>query len=225
MIKRQSQFIESSTNIEYIYLNDYNDYRLYKLIPKYGSTQSQMFTANKLIEKYLQESFETSDRSYPNVIQFCGTTILAFFARNITLSTENIHALLLAHLEAYDNSQYICYLSVLKEHRERGLGTKLLNEFINEAIRANNSQVSLNVNTENTNAMSLYLKCGMRCINFIPGYYFGDRTYATQNAFTMVLQLKNVKNSTTVCQSTTAVEIPQQEEANYRQKCPQALIG
>ena len=225
MIKRQSQFIESSTNIEYIHLNDFNDYRLYKLTQKSGSTADQRYTANKRIEKYLQESFETPERSYPDVIQFCGMTMLAFFARNATLSTENIHALLLARLEAYDNSQYICFLSVLKEHRERGLGTKLLNEMINEAIRTKNSQVSLHVNTENTNAFSLYLKCGMRCISFIPNYYYGDRTYATQNAFTMILQLKNVKNSTSVCQSPSAIEISQQEEAMYKQKCPQALTG
>jgi ribosomal protein S18 acetylase RimI-like enzyme len=206
-------------------VTDYNDYLLYKLIYKYNSTQTQISTVNKLIEKYLQESFETPQKSYPDVIQYCGTKILAFFARNTTLSMENIHALLLARLIAYDNSEYICFLSVLKEHRQRGLGTKLLNEFINDAIRANNSQVSLHVNTENTNALSLYVKCGMRCIEFIPGFYFGDQLYATQNAFTMILQIKNVRNSTTVCQSTTAVEISQQEDAFYRQRCPQAFTG
>jgi ribosomal protein S18 acetylase RimI-like enzyme len=206
-------------------VTDYNDYLLYKLIYKYNSTQTQISTVNKLIEKYLQESFETPQKSYPDVIQYCGTKILAFFARNTTLSMENIHALLLARLIAYDNSEYICFLSVLKEHRQRGLGTKLLNEFINDAIRANNSQVSLHVNTENTNALSLYVKCGMRCIEFIPGFYFGDQLYATQNAFTMILQIKNVRNSTTVCQSTTAVEISQQEDVFYRQRCPQAFTG
>jgi len=206
-------------------VTDYNDYLLYKLIYKYNSTQTQISTVNKLIEKYLQESFETPQKSYPDVIQYCGTTMLAFFARNTTLSMENIHALLLARLIAYDNSEYICFLSVLKEHRQRGLGTKLLNEFINDAIRANNSQVSLHVNTENTNALSLYVKCGMRCIEFIPGFYFGDQLYATQNAFTMILQIKNVRNSTTVCQSTTAVEISQQEDVFYRQRCPQAFTG
>jgi ribosomal protein S18 acetylase RimI-like enzyme len=206
-------------------MDNYNDYLLYKLIYKYGSTQSQTLTANKFLEKYLQESFETPERSYPNVLQFCGTTILAYFARNTSISMKNINGLLLARLEVYDNSKYICYLSVLKEHRQKGLGTKLLNEFINEAIRANSSRISLHVNTENTNAMSLYSKCGMRCISFIPDYYFGDRTYATQNAFTMSLQLRNVKNSTAACQFATAVEIPPEEDAYYKQACPQALIG
>jgi ribosomal protein S18 acetylase RimI-like enzyme len=222
---KQSQFTEPSTNIQYVYVTDHDDYRLYKLIPTYDLTQAQIFTTNKLLEKYLQESFETPERSYPNVLQYCGTTMMAFFVQNSTLSLSNINALVLGRLEAYDNSKYICYLSTLKEHRQKGLGTKLLNEFINEAIRANHSRVSLHVNTENTGAMSLYLKCGMRCIQFIPGYYFGDRTYATQNAFIMTLQLKNVKNSTTVCQSTTAIEIPQQEDAFYRQTCPQAFTG
>jgi ribosomal protein S18 acetylase RimI-like enzyme len=206
-------------------VTDHDDYRLYKLIPKYDLTQAQIFTTNKLLENYLQESFETPERSYPNVLQYCGTTMMAFFVRNSTLSLSNINALVLGRLEAYDNSKYICYLSTLKEHRQKGLGTKLLNEFINEAIRANSSRISLHVNTENTNAMSLYSKCGMRCISFIPNYYFGDRTYATQNAFTMSLQLRNVKNSTAACQFATAVEIPPEEDAYYKQACPQALIG
>ncbi|CAF2667101.1 unnamed protein product [Rotaria sp. Silwood2] len=222
---RQSQFTERSTNIEFGHVIDYADYRLYKLIPKGGSTRAQTFTVNKWLEEYLQESFETPNRSYPNVVQLCSTTMLAFFIRNTTISVKNINALLLARLEAYDNSKYICYISVLKEHRQNGLGTKLLNELIKDAIRAKNSRVSLHVNTENQSAMSLYLKCGMRCIDYIPGYYFGDQTYATQNAFTMTLQIKNVKNTTAVCQSTTAVEISSQEEAFYKQKCPRAYNG
>ncbi len=222
---RQSYFIEPSTNIEYVYMNNHDDYRLYKLIHRSNSTPTQTSTVNKLLEQYLQESFDTPSRPYPNVVHLCGSSMLAFFSRNTTVSMKNISGLLLARLEAYDNSKYICFLSVLHEHRQKGLGTQLLKEFINEAIRAGNSRVTLHVNTENTNAMSLYVKCGMRCIEFVPGFYFGDRTYATQNAFAMALQMKNVKNSTTVCQSTNAVEISQQEEAIYRQKCPQAFNG
>ncbi|CAF1073292.1 unnamed protein product [Rotaria sordida] len=222
---RQSQFTERLTNIEFIHLTDYDDYRLYKLIHKYGSTQAQTFTVNKWLEEYLQESFETPNRYYPNTVQWCSTTMLAFFIRNTTLSMKNINALLLARLEAYDNSKYICYISVLKEHRQNGLGTKLLNEIIKDAIQAKNSRISLHANTENKSALSLYLKCGMRCMAYIPGYYFGDQTYATQNAFTMTLQIKNIKNSTTVCHSTTAVEISSQEEALYKQQCPQAFTG
>ncbi|CAF3347953.1 unnamed protein product [Rotaria socialis] len=222
---RYPQFIEPSTNIEYIHLADHNEYRLYKLTLRHGSTRSQIYTVNKWLEEYLQESFETPNRFYPNVVEVCGTTMLAFFIQNTTVSTKNINALLLARLEAYDNSKYICYISVLKEHRQTGLGTKLLNEFIKDAIRLNNARVSLHVNTENKSALSLYLKCGMRCIDYIPGYYFGDQSYATQNAFSMVLEVKNVRNSTIVCQSAAAVEISPNEQAIYEQKCPQAFNG
>ncbi|CAF0718823.1 unnamed protein product [Adineta steineri] len=222
---KQSQYIEPSTNIQYVYMSDYENYRLYKLIPRSSSTVTQTAIANKWLDQYLKLSFETPDRSYPYVVQYCGSNMLAFFLRNTTVSIQNINALLMSRLEAYDNSQYVCYLSVLKEHRQHGLGTKLLNVFINEAIRTNNARVSLHVNTENKSALSLYLKCGMRCTDYISGYYFGDRTYPTQNAFTMTLQLKNVQNSTAVCQSTTAVNIPQQEDAVYKQRCPQALAG
>ncbi|CAF3695122.1 unnamed protein product [Rotaria sp. Silwood1] len=225
MTRQSPQFTEQLTNIEFVHVADYDDYRLYKLIHKYGSMPAQTFTANKWLEEYLQKSFETPNRSYPNIVQWCGTTMLAFFIQNTTLSVKNINALILARLEAYDNSKYICYISVLKEHRQKGLGTKLLNELIKDAIRAKNSRVSLHVNTENKSAVSLYFKCGMRCIEYVPGYYFGDKTYATPNAFIMTLQIKNVKNNTTVCQSTNAVEITAEEEAFYKQKCPQALNG
>lgn len=217
--------METSTNIEYIYVTNYDDYHLYKLIHKYDSTQTQILTVNKLLEEYLQKSFEISNQSFPNVIQSCGTTMLAFFHRNASISLKNINALLLARLEAYDNSKYICYISVLREHRRKGLGTKLLNEMIKEAIQSKNTRVSLHVNTENKNALSLYVRCGMRCIGYIPGYYFGDQTYPTQNAFAMTLQIKNVKNSTEVCQFENAVDIPPQEEAFYKLRCPQTFTG
>ena len=216
----QSGLIEPSTNLEYVYIDDYNDYRLYQLRYLYNSTFVHILTINRYLEIYLQISFETPDRSYSNILQLCGTNILAFFARNTTPSIANIHGLLLARLEAYDNSKYICYLSVLPEHRQKGLGTKLLNEMIVEAIREKNSQVALHVNTENSNALSLYVKCGMRCFGVIPNYYYGDRTYATQNAFLMVLQLKNVRDFSAVCQNSTAVVISQEEEYLSKQKCP-----
>ena len=221
----QPHFIERSTNIEFIYLTDHGDYRLYKLIHKYGSTQAQRVAVNRFLEQYLQESFDTPNRRYPNVVQLCGTTMMAFFIRNTTLSMRNICGLLMARLEADESSKYICYLSVLREHRRKGLGTKLLNEFIKETIRLNYSQVSLHVNTENKGAISLYLKCGMRCINYIPGFYLGDSTYTTPNAFMMILHLKNVKNSSTVCLFPCAVEISLQEEAFYEQTCSQASVG
>lgn len=220
---RQSHFIEQLTNIEYTYLANYDNYYLYQLVHQYNSTQAQILLVNRWLERYLQESFDTPNRTYPDVVQFCGATMLAFFPHNTNISLPNIKALLMSRLEAYDNSKYICYISVLKEHQNKGLGTKLLNELIKEAIRTKNTRVTLHVNPENKNALSIYLKCGMRCIHYISGYYFGDQTYATQNAFTMTLETKNVKNLATVCQSATAVVIPPHEEVFYKTKCPQAV--
>lgn len=222
---RSSSFIEQLTNTEYVYVTDYDGYHLYRLIHRSGATSGQIYNINKWIEEYLQKSFETLNRPYPNIIHVCGTTMFAFFVQNSTISTKNIKGLLLARLEAYDNSKYICYVSVLKEHRSRGLGTRLLNELIKDAIRSNNTRVTLHVNTENKSAISLYLKCGMRCTYYIPSYYFGDPTYSTQNAFTMSLQLKNIRNSTAVCQSDTAVVIPSEEQVASRRTCPQFYNG
>ncbi|CAF0718935.1 unnamed protein product [Adineta ricciae] len=218
-------FVETSTNIQYTFVSNHRDYRLYKLIPKAGINQAQVNFINRNLEQYLRESFDAPQRHYFNVLQQCGTTILAFFSNNSTLGLNKISALLLAHREAYDNSEYVCFLSTLEEHRQKGLGTKLLNEFIKNSIRSNLSRVTLHVNTENASALTLYLKCGMRCIQHIAGYYYGDQTFASQDAFFMSLQLKNVKNSSATCQSTSAVNIPHNEETSYKQSCPQASSG
>ena len=221
----QSSVTEPSTNVEFIYLTDFGNYQLYKLNSKQDSNQAQALAANKFMEKFLQESYETTSRSYPDVIHFCGGTMLAFLPRNATLSLKNMVGLLLARLEAYDNSQYVCFLSVLKQHREQGLGTRLLSEMINDAVRARNTRLSLHVNTENQNALSVYLKCGMRCAEYFPNFYLADQANPTQHAFGMTLQIRNVKNPTAVCQSTDAVQVSEQEDTLYKQRCPQVSSG
>lgn len=213
------RFTEISTNIEYIFQDRQNDYFLYELRWKNGTNADQIRRANALVEKYLQKSFETPDKSYPHVVEVCGSTVLAFFSRNTSISLNNINALLLARLQPYDNSNYICFLSVLKQHRQRDLATQLLNQFIKRSISLSRSRVTLHVNTKNTNALSLYQKCGMRCIDLVRNYYLGDPTYATQDAFFMALQLKNVKNSAALCRSSSAIDISFQDELLQKQIC------
>lgn len=188
-------------------------------------TEEQMNRTNYWIEKYLQESFNTPNRSYAYMILYCGTTAFASFHRDASLTLEQISGLLLARLEPDIDAFYICYLGVLERHRQRGLGTKLMQLLINEAIETERLFVLLHVNTENHGAFSLYEKCGMRCINYTPNFYLGDDTYATQNAFTMILNLNNVKNSTSVCFSSLAVEIPEEEKNIFQTECPQAVTG
>ena len=225
MASRQSNFIDQLTNIEFEYVTKYDDYYIYKLTLQANFTEQQLNRANELIEKFLQESFETPDRSYAFAILYCGTTTFASFHRDATLTLEHISGLLLARVEAYDNSYYICFLSVLQQHRQRGVGTKLLQVMINEAMERKSSRVTLHVNSENRGAISLYERCGMRCVDFLPNFYIGDDLFATQDAFAMVLQTNNVKNATAVCQSTTAVQISPEEESVYRLRCPHAFAG
>ena len=221
----QPSITEPSTNVEFIYLTDFGNYQLYKLNSKQDSNQVQALAANQVVEKFLQESNETPTRPYPDVIDFCGSTMLAFLPRNATLSLRNMVGLLLSRLEAYDNSQYVCFLSVLKQHREQGLGTRLLSEMINGAVRVKNTRLSLHVNTENQNALSVYLKCGMRCAEYFPNFYLADQTHPTQHAFGMTLEMRNVKNPTAICQSTDAVQVSEQDDTLYKQRCPQVSSG
>jgi len=133
----------------------------------------------------------TPERSYPYVAQLCGTTILAFFAWNTTPTINNINAILTARLEIDRISNYVCFLSVSKEYRSTERSWNKMTPWIyqNQLMPSNNSRVTLHVNTENTSALSLYLTCGMRCIDFLPYYYFHDRLYATSDVFFMALQL------------------------------------
>ncbi|CAF1573957.1 unnamed protein product, partial [Didymodactylos carnosus] len=216
-----SKIIDPTTNLDYVYLGLNQDgYRLYKLTLQSNYSAVQYSRANRLIEDYLQRSFNTPSRPYTNIILFCSNMFV--FLPPQSSSLQNISALIMANTASRTN--YICYVSTLSEHRRHGLGTQLLNEMIKESRRTVD-EVSLHVNTVNTDAIPLYLKCGFRCDQYLQNYYFGDNTYPTKDAYYMTLKTLNIKNVTEVCKQENAVQIPTQEEANYKQRCPMNNAG
>jgi len=63
-----------------------------------------------------------------------------------------------------NNQASICDLSVLEKLRKQGIGRTMLLEVVKVLINQEISNISLSVETKNTNALSLYENCGFRII-------------------------------------------------------------
>ena len=60
-----------------------------------------------------------------------------------------------------DNNTPSIAMSVLEEYRNQGIGTRLLNEFLNELRNKGYKRVSLSVQKANY-ALNMYIKCGFK---------------------------------------------------------------
>lgn len=200
-------------------MSEHDDYLIYKLNIQFNSTERQIRNVFQLFENYLQRSFETPNENYAPVIQYCSTSIMAAFHRNSTLSLTNIHGLILGRTEAYDNSKYVCYLSVLKEYRRKRLATRLIQQVVQQSKAENNIRLTLHVNAANQDAIALYRTCGMKCVDIIPNFYINESIHPTSDAFAMMLMMKNVKNASAICLSEDAVQFSNEEIKFYSQRC------
>jgi len=71
----------------------------------------------------------------------------------------------------------INYIVTLPDYRKRGIGKQLL-EYAVEDIKKNQcTSISLEVNTNNIEAINLYLKCGFKKQGIRPNYYQGKDAY------------------------------------------------
>ncbi|UJR37112.1 hypothetical protein I4U23_029816 [Adineta vaga] len=123
---------------------------------------------------------------------------------------------------------YICFISVLPEDRQNRLASILLNQFINHVIKVSKSvtrYVQLHANYENCRAQKLYNRCGFLCNQFIPNGYPDphEPQYKNGHMIRMELNLHNINNKSDVCFDTQAVEISQEEKANYTRFCHQNI--
>ena len=59
---------------------------------------------------------------------------------------------------------------VLPAYRGRGLGREILSRMVETLLAANYDRIGLEVETENRNALGLYLSCGFRVVTTY-GYY------------------------------------------------------
>lgn len=75
----------------------------------------------------------------------------------------------------------ILMLAVKKEHRNRGIGTMLLNRFLVECVNRGVHLVSLEVRSSNLAGIRFYQRFGFMLIGRIPNYYSnGEDGYSLQ---------------------------------------------
>ncbi len=78
----------------------------------------------------------------------------------------------------YERGARILMLAVDKAYRGRGIGSALLNRFIMQCKKEGLSSVSLEVRTNNRNAIQFYANRGFQIISMLDNYYTnGDSAY------------------------------------------------
>jgi ribosomal protein S18 acetylase RimI-like enzyme len=103
--------------------------------------------------------------------------VRAGILRNLADPSEHYY---LAHLDGrpigsirpsiVGNDAYLYGFGVLPAYRGRGLGREILYRTIETLQAANHDRIGIEVETDNRNALSLYLSCGFREVTTY-GYY------------------------------------------------------
>ncbi|CAF0734992.1 unnamed protein product [Rotaria sp. Silwood1] len=225
----KSQLYDRATNIKFIRIgNDYkNAYRLFEL--NLLSNNSIMYDSYQrwfFFEQTLRDLFEMPNARFWYAVMNCMHNYgiaYAFVPLNATSVTANISAMtiLTRQKNSFDNL-YICYMATRKENRRQGLGTSLLQQIVHRALDEQKNgikYITLHVNTLNTIALEFYEKCGWRCYGYLPKYLDPEPHHATNHAYTLILNIDNVKNVTSLCRDPDAVDIKQSDNKQSIENC------
>lgn len=79
---------------------------------------------------------------------------------------------------------HIISIAVLKEHRGRGIGTKLIHDALEEIRNENGKECYLEVRITNEGAIDLYKRIGFKVSSTLHGYYKDG-----ESAYTMAMPL------------------------------------
>lgn len=179
----------------------------------------------RFLDETLRDLFEMPNARFWNAIINCMQNqglIYALVPLNATSVTANISAMtMLTRRKTSLESLYVCYMATRKEHRRRGLATRLLQQIVQGALDQQKNgvrNVIMHVNTLNLVALDLYERCGWRCYAYLHGYLDPDPHHVTNHAYALILQLDSVKNVTMLCREPTAVQSqPYDDEQSIRQ--------
>lgn len=78
----------------------------------------------------------------------------------------------ITYLDIYDRFE-ISNIYVLRKFRGNGIASKMLQFVIDEGLNKKINNITLEVNSKNTNAIALYHKYGFKEVAIRSGYYFG----------------------------------------------------
>ena len=73
--------------------------------------------------------------------------------------------------EIKDRRGHVITIAVVKEYRRRGIGSRLLQDFIEYIRNRGVSNIYLEVSTKSIEAIKFYIKHGFKKCGFIPNYY------------------------------------------------------
>lgn len=207
---------------------DFRDaYRLFEL--KWKLRKDDDFTSSTrwlFFDDTLRDLFEMPAAQFWHAIINCMENhgvAYALVPLNATSITTNVSAMaILSRKPESLDSMHVCYLATRKEHRRRGLGTRLLQETVRRALHEQQNgvrNVVIQVNTLNTVALELYERCGWRCFAYLPGYLNPDPHHLTNHAYSLVLPLNRVKDVSTLCRDPAAIEIEPTDNQMSIEKC------
>lgn len=78
----------------------------------------------------------------------------------------------ITYLDIYDRFE-ISNIYVLRKFRNNNIGSKMLQFVIDEGLKKRINNITLEVNSKNTNAIALYHKYGFKEVAIRSGYYSG----------------------------------------------------
>jgi len=224
----KSRLYDRVTNIKFVRIgDDYNNtYRLFELILLNNSINYQDHARWLFFDSTLRDLFEMPYARFWSSIKNCMENhgiSYGFVPLNATSVTANISAMTILTRKTNSlDSMYICYMATRKEHRRRGLGTRLLQQIVYRALDEQQNGIKhiiLHVNTLNIVALQLYEKCGWRCYAYLPGYLDFEPHHATNHAYALILHLDNVKNITGLCRDRNAIDISLSDNQQSIQNC------
>jgi len=225
----KSRLYDRVTNIKFVRIgDDYNNtYRLFDLIllPN-NNLNLDDYPRWLFFDRTLRDLFEMPNARFWYSIKNCMENhgiAYAFIPLNATSVTANISAMtILTRKNNSLDSIYVCYMVTRKEHRRRGLGTRLLQQIVQRALDEQKNGIKniiLHVNTLNNIALELYEKCGWRCYQYLPRYLEPEPHHQTNHAYALILHLDNVKNVTNLCRNRNAINIKLSDNEQSIKNC------
>ena len=123
---------------------------------------TDMFSVIKLASETLTEHYN------PSLFNYFYETFPDGF-----LVADRLHTIIgfIVGLEAFPGTLKIPMLAVKKEHRKQGIGSALLNNFLEEAIAKNIKCVELEVRRDNKQAIKFYQKHGFEIVETVSKFY------------------------------------------------------
>ena len=228
-MSKKSRFYDQATRTRFNRIGkDYNHtYRLYEisLLPNkfsYDDDQERWEFFDYTLRDLFQMPHARFFHPLKNCLENHGITY-AFVPLNATSILANISAMtVLTRKNSSIDGFYLCYIATRKEHRRRGLATRLIQQIISRALDEQSNgikHITLDVNTLNKVAIQLYERCGWRCVEYLPRHLELDPYHRTNHAYTFRLDLKNVKNVNDLCQNVNAVDISQSDDERSLNIC------